>query len=98
MDDILNETAENTVGDTGPVELTELFVSKRKAVTLSDIITVQAIICVIISIAYVTANTVCPDVTKELYSEFTLHYSADTSDGILKEISEFLNSKPVRYD
>ncbi|MGN0675198.1 MAG: hypothetical protein ACI4KG_05570 [Oscillospiraceae bacterium] len=46
----------NTLQNENPVELTELFIQRRKTVTLWDTLTVQAIICVIIALGFIAIN------------------------------------------
>ena len=83
-----------------PQELTELFVTKRKTVTLADTITLQAIICVVLSIAYLAVNMLLPEISEALYSEFGLNYNmeAESAEDVFKAISDFINSTPVNYD
>ena len=73
----------NEENQTEPVELTELFVQKKKTVTLSDTITLQAILCVVISIIYIGINMLFPQIAAEMYD--TYEYNA-------------MDSKPVEYD
>lgn len=83
-----------------PVELTKLFATKRKTVTLADTMTLQAIICVVLSIAYLAVNMFLPDISEALYSEFELNYNmeAESAEEVFKAISDFINSTPVNYD
>ena len=81
-------------------ELTELFATKRKTVTLADTITLQAIICVAVSIAYLAVNMLAPQLSVQLYNEFKLNYNmeAQSAESVFKAIEEFVNSTPVDYD
>lgn len=94
-----NESEEKTAAEE-LVELTELFVTKRKTVTLADTITLQAIICVVLSIAYLAVNMLLPEISEALYSEFGLNYNmeAESAEDVFKAISDFINSTPVNYD
>ena len=99
-----NEAAEEAAPELGdsiePVELTELFVTKRKTVTLADTITLQTIICVVLSIAYLAVNMFLPEISEALYSEFELNYNmeAESAEDVWGAISDFINSTPVNYD
>ena len=93
------EAAEETAAEEA-VELTELFATKRKTVTLADTMTLQAIICVVLSIAYLAVNMFLPEISEALYSEFELNYNmeAESAEEVFKAISDFINSTPVNYD
>ncbi len=96
----MEDTVMKDVNDEEPVELTELFKDSRKTVTLADIITFQAILCVIISIVYIALNMMIPQTAVEIYNEFSVNYSMETdSDNRISEaVSRFLNSVPADYD
>ncbi len=85
-----------------PEELTEMFVQKRKTVTVSDIITMQAILCVVLSIAYMVVNIFFPGISEEIYNEYRINVRAGTNDGLMGELAEkvieFINSTPREYD
>lgn len=105
MDTIINDTNENVnepvlEGSAEPQELTELFVTKRKTVTLADTMTLQAIICVALSIAYLAVNMFLPDISEAICSEFELNYNleAERAEEVWGAISDFINSTPVNYD
>lgn len=99
----LNEKTEN-IGETSDEPETEVpsFVSlnEKKYITLDETITLQAIICVIISIFFIAANMFAPDITGQLSDEFKENYysSAEKTDNVLEAFLEFVNSKPVSYD
>lgn len=82
-----------------PVELTELFADKRPDITLGDIIVTQAILCVAISIIFVLANMLLPDIAQGMYSEFRLCFDGGgAAEDVFAAIAEFANSTPVIYD
>lgn len=82
-----------------PVELTELFAEKSPDITLGDIIVMQAILCVAISIVFVLANMLLPDVAQGMYSEFRLCFDGGGAvETAYEAIAEFANSTPVTYD
>ncbi|MCL2053919.1 MAG: hypothetical protein FWG90_05705 [Oscillospiraceae bacterium] len=63
--------------------------------SLSDIITVQAIICVIIGIGFAALNIFKPQIAVELYEIYSRHANEDSKGSII----EFINSTPVeQYD
>lgn len=102
-DEQLNEKNEN-IGETSDELKTEVpsFVSlnEKKYITLDETITIQAIICVIISIFFIAANIFAPDIAGQLSDEFKENYysSAEKTDNVLEAFLEFVNSKPVSYD
>lgn len=82
-----------------PTELTELFKDKEKPAQLSDIINVQAIICVAISILYISLNMLRPNMAIELYDTFFENFNGGGGYGqVYSEIEDFVNSKPIDYD
>lgn len=79
-----------------PVELTELFIQKKKTVTFFDTLTIQAILCVAAAIVFVVINIFNNDLAYDiysLYSEKSLKESniADT----FRIIIDFLRSASV---
>ncbi len=74
--------------------------NEKKYITLDETITLQAIICVIISIFFIAANMFAPDIAGQLSDEFKENYysSAEKTDNVLEAFLEFVNSKPVSYD
>ena len=102
-DEQLDEKNEN-IGETSDELKTEVpsFVSlnEKKYITLDETITLQAIICVIISIFFIAANIFAPDIAGQLSDEFKENYysSAEKTDNVLEAFLEFVNSKPVSYD
>lgn len=99
----LNEKTEN-IGEMSDEPKTEIpsFVSlnEKKYITLDETITLQAIICVVISIIFIAANMFVPDIAGQLSDEFKENYysSAEKTDNVLEAFLEFVNSKPVSYD
>ena len=65
---------------------------KRTAgyVSLSDIITFQAIICVLIGIMFVTLNMLYPDISAQIYYAYERHATEDNAEGFF----DFINSRP----
>lgn len=99
----LNEKTEN-IGEMSDEPKTKVpsFVSpnEKKYITLDETITLQAIICVVISIIFIAANMFVPDIAGQLSDEFKENYysSAEKTDNVLEAFLEFVNSKPVSYD
>ena len=99
----LDEKTEN-IGGMSDEPKTEVpsFVSlnEKKYITLDETITLQAIICVVISIIFIAANIFAPDIAGQLSDEFKENYysSAEKTDNVLEAFLEFVNSKPVSYD
>ncbi len=91
-------TDENSVrAESEPVELTELFVQKKKAVTLSDTITIQAILCVTFAIAFIAVNIVNSDLAYEIFGACTEKCSDTGSIGdTLRIIADLLRSVNIR--
>ena len=99
----LNEKTEN-IGEIAEESQTEIpsltNPNEKKYITLDETITLQAIICVVISIIFIVANMFVPDIAGQLSDEFKENYysSAEKTDNVLKAFLEFVNSKPVSYD
>jgi len=99
----LDERTEN-IGETSDEPKTEAPVftqtSEKKYITLDETITLQAIICVVISILFIAANMFAPQIAEQLSYEFKENYyvSAEKTDSVLEAFLEFINSKPVSYD
>ncbi len=74
--------------------------NEKKYITLDETITLQAIICVVISIIFIAANMFAPDIAGQLSDEFkeNYHSSAEKTDNVLEAFLEFVNSKPMSYD
>lgn len=66
--------------------------------TLDETITVQAMFCIVISIAFVVANMVFPEIAVSLSEVFEKSCFSETSDDFSEKILDFINSKPVSYD
>ena len=85
-----------------PVELTEMFVSPEKKCTLSDIITVQSIICVAISISFIVLNMLYPSVADSMHTVFESSISNNCEENFFEEIAQIIkdmaNAKPLQYD
>lgn len=99
----LNEKNENIADNSDePKNEVSNFVSlnEKKYITLDETITLQAIICVIISIVFIAANMFAPDIAERLSDEFKENYysSTEKTDNVLEAFLEFVNSKPVSYD
>ena len=99
----LDEKTEK-IGETSDKLKTEIpnftNINEKKYITLDETITLQAIICVVISIIFIAANMFAPDIAGQLSDEFKENYysSAEKTDNVLEAFLEFVNSKPVSYD
>ena len=99
----LDEKTEN-IGETSDELKTEIpnftNINEKKYITLDETITLQARICVVISIIFIAANMFAPDIAGQLSDEFKENYysSAEKTDNVLEAFLEFVNSKPVSYD
>ena len=103
--DNLNENITNDVGETAVTEKSGDFPNiaqkdKRKYITLDETITLQAIICVVISILFVTFNMLAPEVSEVLSVKFKENYymSSEQAEEAFETFLNFINSKPVSYD
>lgn len=99
----LDEKTENIgeITDEPQPEIPSLAIpNEKKYITLDETITLQAIICVVISILFIAANMFAPDIAEQLSDEFKENYysSAEKTDNVLEAFFEFVNSKPVSYD
>lgn len=93
----LDEAAERTDENT---EENKAVLSEKSYITLDETITLQAIICVVISILFIASNMFAPQIAGQLSDEFKENYymSAEKTDNVLETFLEFINSKPVSYD
>lgn len=99
----LNEKTENIgeIAEESQTEIPSLInPNEKKYITLDETITLQAIICVVISIIFIAANMFVPDIAGQLSDEFKENYYsyAEKTDNVLEAFLEFINSKPVFYD
>ncbi|MGN1137525.1 MAG: hypothetical protein ACI4SF_15070 [Oscillospiraceae bacterium] len=105
MDDlnenITDDTAEKTVTEGSGSEFPNIAqTDEKKYITLDETITLQAIICVVISILFVAANMFAPEISEALSEKFKENYymSSDQTEEAFETFLEFINSKPVSYD
>lgn len=84
-----NDTLQQTNESEEPVELTELFVQKKKTVTLGDIILFQAILCVIAAILFTALNIFNNELACEIYEFYSEKSSAA---GNIEETFEMLHN------
>ena len=91
---IENLSSENALQNSGkPVELT---VHKGKTVTLLDTVTVQAILCVIAAIAFVTVNIFDNEFAYDIFEIYSEKSSAQENIAdTFRMILDFLKSTPV---
>lgn len=87
MDEIITELTEN-----------EALHDKGKHRTLDETITIQAMLCVLISIAFIVSNMFMPDIAVKLSYSLEEACFSETADGFAEKILDFINSKPVSYD
>lgn len=79
-----------------PVELTELFVQKKKTVTFSDTVTIQLILCLIAAIAFVAVNIVNNELAYDIYAVYNEKISADGNiSDTIRIIVDFFRSTPL---
>lgn len=91
-----NVLSEITLQSNEPIELTELFVQKRKTVTLLDTVTIQAILCIVAAILFVSVNIFNNGLAFDIYEIYleksTVQESiADT----FRVLLDFLRSTPI---
>ncbi len=89
-------TSPETLQEEKPVELTEMFIQKKKTVTLGDTLTLQAILCVLIAIGFVTVNIFNGSLAAEI---FDIYKEKFCSDGNIIEtivsVADFLSTAPI---
>ncbi len=88
--------SDNTLQCEEPVELTELFVQRRKTVTLWDTLTVQVIICILISLGFIAVNIF----NNELAADFFDIYNNKLTDSgnplaVFKTLIDLFKSVPL---
>lgn len=84
-------TSEETLQHDEPVELTELFVQRRKTVTLGDTLVVQTSICVALAAAFVIANIVNSDAAADIFQVYKT--SAGSGTNLIKLLADFIGSR-----
>lgn len=88
------EAAEKTE-ETAVESVTEIAVSRKK-VTFLDIIAVQAIMCLVAAIAFVSVNIFYPELAADIFEVYT---EKNTDSGniseVVKVIADFLQSTPL---
>ncbi len=87
MDENMTEFIEN-----------EALLIKGRHRTLDETITVQAMLCIVISIAFIALNMFMSDIAASLSEGFEKACFSETADGFVEKILDFINSKPVSYD
>lgn len=95
----LDENPEENIGQN--TDASEIVPARNKQnVSLGETITLQAIICVIISIVFIAANIFAPKTAERLADEFRENYcnSDEMTHNVLGAFMDFVNSKPVSYD
>ncbi len=86
--------------DENITEITENKVLQNdiKRRTLDETVTVQAMLCIVISIAFIVSNMFFPEISVSLSERFEKACFSETSDDFVEKILDFINSKPVSYD
>ncbi|MBP1560824.1 MAG: hypothetical protein J6C96_06245 [Oscillospiraceae bacterium] len=84
-------TSEETLRHDEPVELTELFVQRRKIVTLGDTLVVQTSICVAMAAAFVIANIVNSDAAADIFQVYET--TSGSSTNLIKLLADFIVSR-----
>ncbi len=89
-------TSPEALHEEEPVELTEMFVQKKKTVTFGDTLTLQAILCVLIAIGFTVINILNSALAAEVLDVYEEKIG---SDGNILEAFEaaadFLNTAPI---
>ncbi|MGN0552496.1 MAG: hypothetical protein ACI4I1_03880 [Oscillospiraceae bacterium] len=99
LDNTTENTAENAEKSDSNIQ-SFVQTNEKKYITLDETITIQAIICVVISILFVAANMFAPEISEALSDEFKENYylSSEQTEEVFETFLEFINSKPVSYD
>lgn len=83
------EFAENTENE---------FSASEKTRKISDIVTIQLIICVIAAIIYFSANIFMPEAAEEMYNSYMSNMANTAADEIYEAAADFITSSPAEYD
>lgn len=86
-----NATSEEALQKGEPVELTELFVQRRKTVTLGDTLTVQLILCIALASAFVIVNIVNSDAAADIFHVY--EKSTNSSVNLIGLLIDFIGSR-----
>lgn len=70
----------------------------EKSRKLSDILTIQLIICVIAAIIYFSANIFIPEAAEEMYNSYKSNMENTAADELYKAAADFITSSPTEYD
>ncbi len=91
-----NMTSSETLHENEPVELTEMFVQKKKTVTYGDTLTLQAILCVLIAIGFIIVNILDSSLAAEVLDLYEEKFGSDRNiwDAIAAAV-DFLNTAPI---
>ena len=91
-----NMSSETALQNNEPIELTELFVQKRKTVTLLDTVTIQSILCVIAAILFVSVNIFNNGLAFDIYEIYWSKSTVQESIGdTFRVLLDFLRSTPL---
>lgn len=70
----------------------------EKARKISDIVTIQLIICIIAAIIYFSANLFMPEAAEEMYNSYKSNMANTAADELYEAAADFITSSPAEYD
>ena len=91
------ETNENIGHEIEEYDDNELYFPEKSR-KLSDIVTIQLIICVVAAIIYFTANIFIPEAAEEMYNSYKSNMVNTAADGLYMTAADFITSSPAEYD
>lgn len=74
------------------------FSASEKTRKISDIVTIQLIICIIAAIIYFSANIFIPEAAEEMYNSYKSNMANTAADEIYEAAADFITSPPAEYD
>lgn len=74
------------------------FSVSEKSRKISDIVTLQLIICIIAAIIYFSANIFMPEAAEEMYNSYKSNMINTTADELYEAAADFITSSPAEYD
>ncbi len=91
-----NLTSSETLQEEKPVELTEMFMQKKKTVTYGDTLTLQTTLCVLIAIGFVVINILNGGLASDILAAYKESFDSDSNIAeVLASAAEFLNTAPI---
>lgn len=91
-----NQESSEALQEEKTAETTEMLVQSKKAVTIGDTLTVQAILCVLLALGFVIVNIVNGSFAAELLGVYESRFGSDGNVlDIIKAVADYLGTAPI---